>query len=261
MQFERDGVKINYKWDGAEGKPVLTLVHGVGGQLGYWDWVVDDLAKDFRILRYDQRGHGESGKPRGKIDIHEFVADLKALLDHVGVKKTHLFGFSLGGLVVQKFALEHPEYIDRLIIMGSVAGRTEDEKVRVMDRLEILRSLGPLGHYDASVDRWFTPEFRAAHPEIMAKRREYASQMDPECYVAAYRVLATNDFADRLHEIKLKTLVATGEHDAGSNPRMSKLMHDRIAGSRFHIFPKLRHNLLFEAPLQVSGLVRDFLQN
>ena len=62
-------------------------------------------------------------------------------------------------------------------------------------------------------------------------------------------------------DIKLKTLVATGENDIGSNPRMSKLMHERIKGSRLHIFPKLRHNLLFEAPKQVSGLVRDFLQS
>lgn len=261
MFFTRDGVKIHYQWDGTEGKPPLTLVHGVGGQLRYWDWVVDELAPDFRILRHDQRGHGQSDKPRDRITIDEFVADLKALLDHVGLERTHLFGFSLGGLVVQAFALAHPEYIDKLIIMGSVAGRNAEEKARVIQRLEILRSLGPLGHFDASVDRWFTPEFRAAHPDIMAKRREYAAQMDPDCYVAAYRVLAENDFADRLHEIRLPTLVATGENDMGSNPRMSKLMHDKIAGSRFHIFPGLRHNLLFEAPKQVSGLVRDFLQH
>jgi (E)-2-((N-methylformamido)methylene)succinate hydrolase len=257
--FERDGVRLRYRWDG-EG-PILTLVHGVGGAADSWDFTVQHLMKHYRILRLDQRGHGGSDKVPGPYKIWDFVEDLKALLDHVGLKKTRLAGFSLGGLVVQGFALSHPQYIERLAILAAVAGRTQEERDRVMGRLEILRSLGPVGHFEASLDRWFTPEFREKHPELIAIRRHHATRMDPECYVNAYRVLAETDLADRLHEIKVPTLVATGEFDVGSNVRMSKLMHERIQGSKFEVYPGRRHSMMIEAPHELAASIHNFMKD
>lgn len=257
MFFDHDGVKIHYRWDG-KGEPVL-LIHGVGNALDSWDTVVADLAPHFRILRLDLRGHGDSAKVPVK-SMDEFVSDIEALLDHVGVAETHVVGFSLGGLTAQAFVLAHPERVRRLAILGAIAGRTEEEKVKVRERLKILSDLGPLGHFDASVTRWFTPDFVKNHPEVIARRRNQAERMDHACYVAAYTVLRDNDFADRLHTVEKETLVATGEFDIGSNPRMSRLMHEKIKGSKLHIWPKLQHSLLFEAPKEVSKLLLPFLK-
>jgi pimeloyl-ACP methyl ester carboxylesterase len=257
MFFDHDGVKIHYRWDG-KGEPVL-LIHGVGNALDSWDPVVEDMAPHFRILRLDLRGHGDSDRVPVK-GMHEFVGDVEALLDHVGLPETNLVGFSLGGLISQAFVLAHPERVRKLAILGAVAGRTAEEKVKVAERLKILTELGPLGHFDASVTRWFTPGFLASHPEVVARRRKQAERMDPACYVAAYTVLRDNDFGDQLHKVEKETLIATGEFDVGSNTRMSRLMHEKIKGSRLHIWPKLQHSLLFEGPKEVSRILLSFLR-
>jgi pimeloyl-ACP methyl ester carboxylesterase len=88
------------------------------------------------------------------------------------------------------------------------------------------------------VDRWFTDEFRTAHPEIIAAYAERNRRNDPKAYAAAYRVLATTDLVDRLHEIRVPTLIATGEGDRGSNPRMARVMHECISKFRVRHFPK-----------------------
>jgi pimeloyl-ACP methyl ester carboxylesterase len=82
---------------------------------------------------------------------------------------------------------------------------------------------------------------------------------DPACYAAAYRVLADTDLVERLPEITVETLVMTGEHDQGSNPRMARLMHERIQGSILRILPVLRHSILVEAPETVAAVLGDFL--
>jgi pimeloyl-ACP methyl ester carboxylesterase len=131
-------------------------------------------------------------------------------------------------------------------LISTVAGRTEEE--RVLERLAMVANGIPGDHFRASLDRWFTDEFRAANPRLL---QEYAARNeanDPGCYAASYRVLALTDLAERLPEIKAETLVMTGEHDQGSNPRMARLMHARIAGSVLRILPALRHSILSEAP-------------
>ncbi len=83
----------------------------------------------------------------------------------------------------------------------------------------------------------------------------------PRLYAAAYTVFSTTDLGDRLHAIRAPTLIATGEHDAGSNPRMARFMHAQIEGSQLEILPNLRHSILVEAPELVTRLSRDFLRS
>lgn len=117
----------------------------------------------------------------------------------------------------------------------TVAGRTRVEKVRVNERAEILALEGAPAHLGNAVDRWLTPEFVTQNPEVLETRLMKSMHNDPNCYVAAYRVLASNDLGDQLLLIKVTTLIMTGENDIGSNPRMSHFMHDQIAGSTLHI--------------------------
>lgn len=101
--------------------------------------------------------------------------------------------------------------------------------------------------------------FARLTPKLIEQYATRNQANDPASYAAAYRVLATTDLADRLTEIKAPTLVITGEHDQGSNPRMARLMHKRIASSALSILPRLRHSILIEAPDLVSNILGDFL--
>ena len=82
----------------------------------------------------------------------------------------------------------------------------------------------------------------------------------PHCYAAAYKVLALEDLDGELEAITTPTLIATGEHDLGSNPRMSELMHRRIKGSTLRILPDLKHSILIEAPEVVARMLRPFFR-
>jgi pimeloyl-ACP methyl ester carboxylesterase len=194
-----NGVRLRYRLEGAG--PLLALVHGVGSRLEGWDGVVAALGGRFRTLRYDQRGHGQSEKVPGPYELADLVADLAGLLAAVGERRCHLAGYSLGGLVAQGFALAHPDRLDRLVLVSTVAGRTAAERERVMERYRMVEQGIAGEHFQNSVSRWYTEEFQRRHPEAIAAAAEENRRMDPGCYAAAYRVLATADLADRLAEI------------------------------------------------------------
>jgi pimeloyl-ACP methyl ester carboxylesterase len=250
-------VTLNYRLQGS-GTP-LVCIHGVGSYLEAWEGVAERLADQFRILTFDLRGHGSSTKVRGRYEIDDFVGDVLALADHAGFETFHLAGFSLGGLIAQRLALTHQERIRRLVLLATVAGRSEDERERVASRLAALQAGDRGSHYDASLSRWLTEDFQARNPELIAMLRRRNAENDPECYAASYRVLAQTDFGGLLDQIRVPVLIATGEGDAGSNPRMARYMHERIIGSELHILPGMRHSILTEAPDQVAALMRNFL--
>lgn len=258
--FDAAGVAIRYRLEGEGARP-LICVHGVGSNLEAWDGVVAHLRSEFRILRIDLRGHGGSERIKGRYEIDDFVRELLLVADHVGFGRFSLAGFSLGGLIAQRTALDHAERIDKLILLSTVAGRNEVEKERVLGRLARLQSNEPGSHYDSSVDRWFSERFQKENQPLMAVLRERNASNDPECYAAAYRVLAESDFGDELPGIACPTLVATGEEDQGSNTRMAKLMSERIAGSRLVIFPGMRHSILIEAGAAVGEEMAAFLNS
>ncbi len=255
--FSRPHGDIHYRLDGKG--PTITFIHGVGSYLESWDGVIAAMGPGFRTLQYDLRGHGHSAKVPGPYALVDFVDDLVDLLDHLDIETTILAGFSLGGLIAQGFALAHPQRIQKLILVSTIAGRTEEERQRVQRRAQILAEEGALSHLAEAVDRWFTADFIIAHPEVLEERRRRSLNNDPGCYAAAYRVLADNDLADRLHQITAPTLVVTGEKDIGSTPRMANVIAKRVPNSQLHIFPRLKHSVLPEAPDQVGQQIRDFL--
>jgi (E)-2-((N-methylformamido)methylene)succinate hydrolase len=257
LTIKANGIALRCLVEGS-GEP-LVLIHGVGASLEAWDGVAARLRQRYRILRYDQRGHGRSEKAPGPYAVEDFSLDLRALLDALGVARAHLAGHSLGGLVAQRFVLDHPGRVGKLALISTVAGRTAEERARVEERLAMVATGIAGDHFRASLDRWFTDAFRAANPQLLAEYAARNQANDPACYAAAYRVLATTDLADRLPEIEASTLVVTGEHDQGSNPRMARLMHARIKGSVLRILPGLRHSILIEAPELVAGILGDFL--
>jgi pimeloyl-ACP methyl ester carboxylesterase len=236
--------------------PHVTLVHGVGANLQSWDEVTRRLEPHFTVVRLDLRGHGHSGRI---VDctLDDLAADVRRVWDARGIRRSHLAGFSLGGLIAQSLALTDPDRIDRLAILSAVAGRTEEERAKVGGRLKLLREGGIAAVTAAAEERWFTSEFRAQHPERVQQRMSELLANDPTSYAAAYTVFATSDLGDRLGEIRHPTLIATGENDVGSNTRMARMMHERIKGSRLVILPRLRHSVLVEAPDTIADLLID----
>jgi pimeloyl-ACP methyl ester carboxylesterase len=246
-----------YQVEGA-GPPVM-LIHGVGADAHSWDAIAPVLADRFTVLRLDLRGHGRSGHIVGPLALDDFAHDAVDVLDAAGVTQAHVVGFSLGGMIAQALGLDYAARVDRLVLLSAVAGRTEQERARVRERLEILRTQGIAAITGAAQNRWFTDGFIAAHPELVMKRMQELKANHPESYAAAYTVFSTSDLEERLVEIVAPTLVATGEFDVGSNTRMARFMHKVIKGSELRILPGLKHSVLVEAPEVVAEMVGKFL--
>jgi (E)-2-((N-methylformamido)methylene)succinate hydrolase len=256
-RLKAGSIELNFRLQG-RGARQLICIHGVGSYLEAWDGVATHLCDDFRILTFDLRGHGRSSHLLGRYEIDEFVDDTLALADHVGFETFNLAGFSLGGLIAQRMALSHPERLRRLALLATVSGRTRDERSRVLERLAALQNGERGAHYDASLSRWLTEDFQTRNPEMVAYLRKRNAENDPHCYAAAYRVLAETDFGGLIDQIRVPTLIATGQDDQGSNPRMARYMHECIEDSQLEILPGLRHSILIEAPEVVGTLLRRF---
>jgi (E)-2-((N-methylformamido)methylene)succinate hydrolase len=260
MLQRAEGPPLRYCDDGGERPPVM-LIHGVGADGTSWDQIAPALAPEFRVLRLDLRGHGRSGHINGALTLDDFVQDVVEVLDACAVPAADIVGFSLGGMIAQGIALQHAERVRRLILLSAVAGRSAEEREGVQARLAILQEQGVAAITGAAQERWFTPDFIARNPDLVARRMRQLQENHAPSYAAAYTVFSTSDLGDSLHAIRAPTLIATGEHDVGSNPRMALFMHAQITGSKLEILPNLRHSILVEAPELVTRLVRGFLRS
>lgn len=247
-------------WNDSGEKPPVMLIHGVGADGTSWDQIALALSPEFRVLRLDLRGHGRSGHIESALTLDDFVQDVVDVMEVCAVPAAHIVGFSLGGMIAQGLALQHAGRVSRLVLLSAVAGRSAEERERVQARLAILKEQGVAAITGAAQERWFTSDFIARNPNLVARRMRQLQDNHAPSYAAAYTVFSTSDLGDRLHAIHAPTLIATGEHDVGSNTRMARFMHAQIAGSQLEILPGLRHSILVEAPELVTRLVRDFLR-
>jgi pimeloyl-ACP methyl ester carboxylesterase len=256
--FDNDGFKTRYTLEGKGS--LVVLIHGVGARLDNWEDVASRLASEYRVLRYDLRGHGESTLAPGPYSLPLLADDLKALLDHIDAVEANIAGHSLGGMIAQMFALRHPTAVRGLALLSAAAGRSQEERERVATRVDLIRTGDPGEHFRRSLPRWFSDAFIATNPALIAAYAARNAANDPDCYAAAYRVLALEDLDHELEQIRVPTLVATGELDLGSNPRMSELMSRRIKGSTLRILPGLKHSILVEAPHVVARMLAPFFK-
>ncbi len=249
-------VALHYELEG-EGDPVL-LVHGVGSRSDDWTLAGRVLARRFKVIRCDLRGHGQSPAPPGDWTIRDFSNDICRLLDTLDIEKTSLAGFSLGGLIAQRFALDHPDRLDRLSLICATTGRTAEQKQKALQRLEQLRTVDTEEYIEQSLNRWFTSEFILERPDVMQHKADLIRALDKDAYIRAYKVLIDTNHADELHQIGARTLIIAAQNDVGSPPVMSEKMHAAIADSHLIVLPRLKHSILLEVPDIVGGLLREF---
>jgi pimeloyl-ACP methyl ester carboxylesterase len=250
--------KIAYRRAGRG--PTVLLIHGVGGDSRNWDPIAARLRERFDVIAMDLRGHGESDLITAPVDTYDLARDAVQVLNEANAKTCAVAGFSLGGAVAQALTLEYPERVDKLALIGTVAGRTLEEQAKACERIRFLEEHGTAGIAEANRERWFTEEFRRDHPDVVERRVAQVKACDGSSYLYAFRVFATADFADRLHEIQVPTLVVTGEHDLAATGRMAHLMGERIRDAEVHVLPGLRHSLLIEAAASITDLLEKFLE-
>jgi (E)-2-((N-methylformamido)methylene)succinate hydrolase len=235
---------------GPQGAPVLVLVHGLGLTRATWNAFVPALALGYRVLTYDLCGHGESALPKEKPSLKVLSEQLKDLLDELEIASTPIIGFSLGGMINRRFAIDHPERVTALVILNSPHERSPKAQALVVERAAQTGAGGPAAGIDSTLERWFTPNFRQNAPDVMANIRTQVLANDPDNYTKHRQVLAAGvvELIRPNPAITAPTLVMTSEYDSGSTPAMAHAIASEIVNSEIVIVPGLQHLGLIEQP-------------
>ncbi|MGD1925142.1 MAG: alpha/beta fold hydrolase [Paracoccaceae bacterium] len=246
---------------GPEDAPVVVLIHGLGLCRHLWLPHIAALAKSHRVLWYDLYGHGDSAPPPREASLTVFSDQLAGLLDHAGIARASVVGFSIGGMINRRFALDHKDRLAALLILNSPHDRGEDAQEQVEDRARTVRAQGALSTMDAALARWFTPAFRDSHPQALQLVRDWRLKADPESYAQAAWVLANGvrELIAPDPHIDALALVMTCANDSGSTPSMSRAICTEISGAELLIIPDLQHLGLIEDPAAFTSPILSFL--
>lgn len=238
-----------YEVFGNSGPPVV-LVHGLGLNRQSWQWQAPALSGQFRTVTYDLFGHGVSAPPPGTPSLTLFARQLRDLIDHLALGQAAIAGFSLGGMIARRFAMDFPNRLWALAVLHSAHARTLEAQGAVQARVVQARREGPSATVDAALERWFTDGFRAANPVMMDLVRGWITANDKDIYAPIYQVLVdgVTELVAPNPPIKVPAMVMTGEEDHGNSPAMSRAIAAEIDGSELVILPGLRHMALAENP-------------
>ena len=244
------------------GERSLTLIHGLGLNRHSWQWQVPALAARYRVITFDLHGHGDSSVPPRTPSLTVFSEQLTELLDHLGIARSSVFGFSLGGMIARRFAMDHAGRVEALGILHSAHARDKAAHDAIQARVFQAAHDGPAATVEAALQRWFTDGFRASHPEMMDEVRRWILANRKEVYAPIYQVLVdgVTELVAPNPAITAPTLVMTGDEDHGNSPAMSRAIAAEIPGSELVVLPGLRHMALAETPDLFNARLLSFLK-
>jgi 3-oxoadipate enol-lactonase len=248
---------LHHVFDGPADAPVLVLSNSLGTDLGLWSENLPAWTSSFRVLRYDQRGHGGSEVTPGPYSLELLGRDVLDLLDAVGLGRASFCGLSLGGATAMWLAVNAPRRIERLVLACTSPRFGPPE--HWLERARIVRSEGLEPIADAVLERWFTARFRAEQPSVAARFRTGLAGTPAEGYAACCEALAAWDYRERVGEITAPTLVIAGAEDPTVRPEQAALLAERIAGSRLVVLPDAAHLANVGQPQAFSAAVSEHL--
>ncbi|GAA1013258.1 3-oxoadipate enol-lactonase [Streptomyces sp. F-3] len=247
---------LQYRFDGPDQAPVLILGPSLGTTWHMWDRQVPELAKQWRVFRFDLPGHG--GAPAyPAASVSELATRLLATLDSLGVQRFGYVGCALGGAVGIELALRHPERLASLALIAASPRFGTADEFRQRGVVVRTNGLDPIAR--TSPDRWFTSGFAAAQPAITEWAVQMVRTTDPGCYIALCEALATFDVRTELGRIGVPTLVLVGSEDQVTGPAEARTLVAGIRDARLAVVPGASHLVPVEQPAAVTDLlVRHF---
>jgi 3-oxoadipate enol-lactonase len=237
-------------------RTVLVFSNSLGTDISMWEPQMPELSKQFRILRYDTRGHGQSSVTPGDYTIEQLGRDVIALLDALQLDRVNFCGLSMGGMIGMWLGIHAPKRLHRLVLCNTAAriGTKEVWNTRIaMARKEGMKPVAA-----AVIERWFTPEFRAASPEKVALAQRMPENSPPDGYAACCAAIRDMDQCDDVHKIKTPTLVIYGGKDPVIPIPDARFVVDHIEGAESVDLPAA-HLSNVEQPTAFTKAVSEFL--
>ncbi|MBX2825173.1 MAG: alpha/beta hydrolase [Gammaproteobacteria bacterium] len=253
----------SFECHGPVDAPVIALIHGLGLTRGTWEGHIPLLSQRYRIVNYDLYGHGESAPPPVKPSLSVYAQQLHELLQELGINAAAVVGFSLGGMINRRFAIDYPAQTLALGIFNSPHERSPEAQALAEKHAAQSSSGGPGAVLDAAIKRWFTAEFIQRDPQFIDRVRNWVLANDPEQYALCRMVLAAGvtELIRPVPPVTAPSLVITCEHDSGSTPAMTEAIASEISGAKSLIVPGLKHMGLTEQPRRFTEPLLQFLES
>ncbi|MDS1271240.1 3-oxoadipate enol-lactonase [Lipingzhangella sp. LS1_29] len=248
-------VDVHYTVDGPDTAPVVVLVNSLGTTLEMWDPQLASLSAEFRVVRFDMRGHGRSPVPQGPYSMADLGSDVVRLLDRLGVERAHVVGLSIGGMVGQWLGAHAPDRVAGLTLMCT-APRLEPASAWAQ-RAATVRAEGTEAIADTVVGRWFTPEFAEANPQTVARTRAMVAATPAEGYAGCCGAIEGADLVPDLPSVTAPTLVVAAAEDPSTPPGVVEQVSGGIPGARYVLLEDSAHLVNVQRDAAVTQLVSD----
>lgn len=250
---------LYYQLDGPATAPVLLLSNSLGTHLGMWDGQIPALTEHFQVLRYDTRGHGQSLVSAGPYSIAQNGRDVLALLDGLTIQRVSFCGLSMGGLIGQWLMLNAPERLNRVVLCNTAARIASPEIWN--PRIEMVLRDGAAAMQalrDATISRWFTPQFTQQHPDTVNRLVQMLATTSPTGYAANCSAVRDADFREQIALAVLPALIVCGTQDPVTSVADGQFLADAIKGAELVELPAA-HLSNVEASELFSTQVLGFL--
>ncbi len=249
-----DSCRIFYRVEGPPTAPPLILSNSLGTDHMMWQAQASVLNRQFRVIRYDVRGHGASDAFHTEYTLEQLGRDVLAVADRLNLNRFLFCGLSLGGLTGQWLGVNAPERIESLVLAGTSAHFPPAEMWD--ERIAAVKDTGMASLSDLTLERFFTRRFHQAQPTTIALFRHIFEHMEPQGYLGCCAALKSADMRDQLRKITAPTLVISGEHDPSTPPERGEFIADQITGAD-HIVLDAAHISNVEQPAAFSQSVVD----
>ena len=259
MKITANGISVNYTLDGPATAPVVTMSHSLATDLSMWDPTLPALTGRFRVLRYDTRGHGGTDAPKGAYTLDQLADDALALLKALGISRTHWVGLSMGGMIGQMLGLKAPQTFASFALCDTSSRIPAEARPLWQDRIRTAETQGMEPLVQGTLERWFTEPFRKSRADVIDKVAKMIRTTPAAGYAGCCAAIAALDLTDKISAIKTPTVVIVGEDDPGTPVAASKVINERIAGSRLEILPKAAHLSNMEQPEAFNKALVGFL--
>jgi len=244
---------------GAERAPVVMLSHSLATHMRVWQPQLEALAAEYRVLRYDIRGHGRSEVPLPPYALAELTEDAVALLDALGIDRVHWVGLSLGGMIGQQLALSHPDRLLSLTLADTTSQVPAEAAPAWDERAETAQSQGMDPLVEPTLERWLTPAFREREAQVTEEIREMIRGTPPQGYAGCCQAIKQLALTERLPAIALPALVMVGEADEGTPVAAAEVIAGAIPGAELAVLPVARHLSNIEAAPAFNERLLGFL--
>ncbi len=219
MYIQANGIKFHVAIDGPEGKPCVTFVTGIANDHTLWNASVAPLARDYRLIRIDTRGHGLTEATPAPYSLKQLADDVIAVWDAMGVDRSTLVGLGLGGIVVSEVALAHPHRIRGLVPVSCRAKMTPQYDGIWPPLLDAATKAGSVEAVaDMTISRWFSEAFRTENPAVMKEVRDAILRTRLQGYLGCIAAIRTLGHFDRLKDLRMPVLYVSGERDLVGAP-------------------------------------------